>query len=127
MKRKMTALLLILFAALHPLCANPHGTRGQESLREQQPEQRRKSETSFQTVSSEQLEQIYGVIDEMRDQWKEDVAGYEQLVQSLCNENEALRQKCTKVSERRRFWIKVSVCEALVIAAGAYCIHNFNN
>ena len=112
MKRKMTALLLILFAALHPLCANPHGARTQESRSEQQPEQRSGSETSFQTVSSEQLEEIYALIDDMRDQWISDITLHEEKIFSL--------------KKQRRFWIKVSVCEALVIAAGAYCIHNFN-
>jgi len=126
MKKKMTALVLILSMSLPPLCALPHGENPAESRGIRQPEQRSGSGTFFQTVTSEQIEQIYEVIDDMCDQWKEDVAGYEELVQSLCNENEALRLKCTKVSERRRFWIKVSVCEALVIAAGAYCIHNFN-
>ena len=126
MKRKMTALVLILSISLPPLCALPQGENPAENRGIRQPEQKSGSGTSFQTVTSEQIEQIYEVIDDMCDQWKKDVAGYEELVQSLCKENEALLLKCTKISEGRRFWIKLSVCEALVIAAGAYCIQNFN-
>lgn len=112
MKRKMKALLLILFAVLHPLCANQHGKGAQGKQREVQPEQRRESETSFQTVSSEQLEEIYAVIDDMRDQWISEVQEKDERIFLL--------------KKQRGFWIKVSVCEALVIAAGAYCIHNLN-
>ena len=126
MKRKMMAAALILGMFLPPLCAFPHREGQPESRSFQQKEQRSGSETSCHTVTSEQLEEINAVIDDLCDRWKEDVTGYEELVRSLCNENEGLRLKITKISERRNFWIKVSVCEALVIAGGAYCIYSFN-
>lgn len=48
----------------------------------------------------------------MRDQWISEVQEKDERIFLL--------------KKQRGFWIKVSVCEALVIAAGAYCIHNFN-
>ena len=48
----------------------------------------------------------------MRDQWISDIAANEEKISAL--------------KKRRNFWIKVSVCEAAIMALGAYCIHSFN-
>ena len=109
-KRTMTKTLalLLLLARLQVLCAQEN----KKSPRELPQTQKSESEESLQTVTSEQLEQIYEVIDDMQDQWILEVQEKEEKIFSL--------------KKQRRFWIKVSVCEALVIAASAYYIHNFN-
>ena len=109
-KRAMTRPLaiLLLLARLQAPCAQ----ESRKSPRELPQTQRNGSETSFQTGNSEQLEEIYAVIDDMRDQWISDIAANEEKISAL--------------KKRRNFWIKVSVCEAAIMALGAYCIHSFN-
>ncbi|MBR1402611.1 MAG: hypothetical protein IJ558_00365 [Treponema sp.] len=77
-------------------------------------------------MTSEQLEQIYAVIDDMRDQWAADSAEYENLILAVQSENDGFRAENERLSSRKRFWIRVSVCEALLIAAGAYCMHAYS-
>ena len=120
-KTKLLAMLLLL-ARLHLLSAQETVERASG----QPKAQRSESEASSQTVTSEQLEQIYAVIDDMRDQWAADSAEYENLILAVQSENDGFRAENERLSSRKRFWIRVSVCEALLIAAGAYCMHAYS-
>ncbi len=111
MKRRIaTALLLGL--ALGELTALPFRGRLLRKQTEQQETQRSESETSYQTENSEKLEEIYAVIDDLRDKWISEVKEKE--------------EKIFRLGERKKFWVRVSLCEAAVIATGAYIMYVTN-
>lgn len=111
MKRRIaTALLLGL--ALGELTALPFRGRLLRKQTELQETQRSESETSYQTENSEKLEEIYAVIDDLRDKWISEVKEKE--------------EKIFRLGERKKFWVRVSLCEAAVIATGAYIMYVTN-
>ena len=63
-------------------------------------------------MSSEKLEAICSVIDEMRDQWISEVKEKEERI--------------FRLGERKKFWVRVSLCEAAIIATGAYIMYKTN-
>lgn len=112
MRKKLTALVVTLCVAWQ-VCALPQQEESPKSgLKMRQETQRSESETSSQTVSSEQLDQIEAVIDGMRDQWISEVTEKDERI--------------FRLGERKKFWFRVSICEALVIAAGAYIMYATN-
>lgn len=111
MRKKVTALAVTLCVAWQ-VCALPQEERPKSGLKVRQETQRSESEASSQTVSSEQLEQIEAVIDGMRDQWISEVTEKDERI--------------FRLGERKKFWFRVSICEALVIAAGAYIMYATN-
>ena len=111
MRKKLTALAVTLCVAWQA-AALPQGESPKSGLKMRQETQRSESETSSQTVSSEQLEQIEAVIDGMRDQWISEVTEKDERI--------------FRLGERKKFWFRVSICEALVIAAGAYVMYATN-
>ena len=112
MRKKLTALAVTLCVAWQ-VCALPQQEESPKSgLKMRQETQRSESETSSQTVSSEQLDQIEAVIDGMRDQWISEVTEKDERI--------------FRLGERKKFWFRVSICEALVIAAGAYIMYATN-
>lgn len=111
MKRRIaTALLLGL--ALGELTALPFRGRLLRKQTEKQETQRSESETSYQTENSEKLEEIYAVIDDLRDKWISEVKEKE--------------EKIFRLGKRKKFWVRVSLCEAAVIATGAYIMYVTN-
>lgn len=57
----------------------------------------------------EQTEQISSVIDNVRDQ--------------LISELQKEKEKILWLGERKKFWFRVSLCEAAVIATGVYIVY----
>lgn len=111
MRKKVTALAVTLCVAWQA-AALPQGESPKSGLIVRQETPRSESEASSQTVSSEQLEQIEAVIDGMRDQWISEVTEKDERI--------------FRLGERKKFWFRVSICEALVIAAGAYIMYATN-
>ncbi len=111
MKRQIVMLTAacMMIVKVHSL---PPEKLSAEKLKVQQQEQKSGSETSSYTVSSEQLEAIDAVIDGIREQWIFDVRQKEREIRSL--------------TEKRKFWVRVSLCEALVIVTGAYFTYAMN-
>ncbi len=111
MRKKVTALAVTL-CVVWQAATLPQGESPKSGLIVRQETPRSESEASFQTVSSEQLEQIEAVIDGMRDQWISEVTEKDERI--------------FRLGERKKFWFRVSICEALVIAAGAYIMYATN-
>ena len=111
MRKKVTALAVTL-CVVWQAAALPQEESPKSGLKMRQETQRSESETSSQTVSSEQLDQIEAVIDGMRDQWISEVTEKDERI--------------FRLGERKKFWFRVSICEALVIAAGAYTMYATN-
>ncbi len=112
MRKKLTALAVTLCVAWQTAALPQQEESPKSGLKMRQETQRSESEASSQTVSSEQLEQIEAVIDGMRDQWISEVTEKDERI--------------FRLGERKKFWFRVSICEALVIAAGAYIMYATN-
>lgn len=112
MKRKLTVTALLLGLVLGELTALPFREKFLRKQTERQETQRSESGTSSQTENSEKLEEIYAVIDEMRDKWISEIKEKEERI--------------FRLGERKKFWVRVSLCEAAVIATGAYIMYKTN-
>lgn len=135
MKRKVKALILFLTALLCPLYALGFPPQQGEKipelkLEDAQKEQSMKpkvqnfeSEKSFPAESSETIEEICSIIDQLKDKWQKDIFDYEEMLSSLKEEKEVLLESRKKLNKSRNFWLRISVYEAALIALGAYCIH----
>lgn len=112
MKRKLTVTALLLGLVLGELTALPLRGRLLRKQTGQQETQRSESGTFSQTENSEKLKEIYAVIDEMRDKWISEIKEKEERI--------------FRLGERKKFWVRVSLCEAAVIATGAYIMYKTN-
>ena len=111
MKRQI-ATALILGLVLGELTALPLRGKLLRKQTEQQETQRSESETFSQQENSEKLEEIYAVIDDLRDKWISEVKEKEERI--------------FRLGERKKFWVRVSLCETVVIATGAYIMYKTN-
>jgi len=111
MKRQIATVLLLGLVA-GQLTALPLRGKHLRKQTGQQETQRSESETSSQTENSEKLKEICAVIDDLRDNWISDVREKEERI--------------FRLDERKKFWVRVSLCEAVVIATGAYIMYKTN-
>ncbi len=111
MKRQI-ATVMLLGLVLGELTALPLRGKLLRKQTEQQETQRSESETFSQQENSEKLEEIYAVIDDLRDKWISEVKEKEERI--------------FRLGERKKFWVRVSLCEAVVIATGAYIMYKTN-
>ena len=111
MKRQIATILLLGLVA-GQLTALPLRGKLLRKQTEQQETQRSESGISSQTENSEKLEEIYAVIDDLRDKWISEVKEKEERI--------------FRLGERKKFWVRVSLCEAAVIATGTYIMYKTN-
>ena len=111
MKRQIATILLLGLVA-GQLTALPLRGKLLRKQTEQQETQRSESGISSQTENSEKLEEIYAVIDDLRDKWISEVKKKEEII--------------FRLGERKKFWVRVSLCEAAVIATGTYIMYKTN-
>ena len=111
MKRQIATILLLGLVA-GQLTALPLRGKFLRKQTEQQEAQRSESGISSQTENSEKLEEIYAVIDDLRDKWISEVKEKEERI--------------FRLGERKKFWVRVSLCEAAVIATGTYIMYKTN-
>lgn len=111
MKRQIATILLLGLVA-GQLTALPLRGKLLRKQTEQQETQRSESGISSQTENSEKLEEIYAVIDDLRDKCISEVKEKEERI--------------FRLGERKKFWVRGALCEAAVIATGAYIMYKTN-
>ena len=111
MKRQIATILLLGLVA-GQLTALPLRGKLLRKQTEQQETQRSESGISSQTENSEKLKEIYAVIDDLRDKWISEVKEKEERI--------------FRLGERKKFWVRMSLCEAAVIATGTYIMYKTN-
>lgn len=78
-------------------------------------------------ISEDQLDAIDSVIDSLCLAWQEDAAQWEQQCVNLEGANEALKKENAMLGKKKACWVRISLYEAAVIAAGAFIVYTCKN
>lgn len=99
---------------------------------QQQTEPKQASDGSFQVHDRQELIRFFdSVIDDMADASTDAVRELAQRCQALesrtaalASENDTLKKEAVRLSQKRRFWLKVSLLQSAVILTGVYTVRH---